>query len=92
MCSSYIFFEVGMDIEKAKANLKMAKAQQGWAEHYRDEAKYWDREDMREKYYRKERESSEWARAIYQAIKEAGYTIEEIEKLIQEENANSTNS
>ena len=81
-----------MDIEEAKKNLKIAKAQQGGAEHYRDEAKYWDREDMREKYYRKERESSEWARAIYQAIKEAGYTIEEIEKLIQAENANPTNS
>ncbi len=81
-----------MDIEEAKANLIMAKNQEGWAEHYRDEARYWDRGDMREKYYRKEREAADWARNIYQAIKEAGYTIEEIEKLIHEENANPTNS
>lgn len=81
-----------MDIEEAKANLKIAKAQEEWAEHYRDEAKDWDRGDMREKYYRKEREASEWANAIYKEIKEAGFTIEELEKLIQAENANPTNS
>lgn len=82
-----------MDIEEAKSNLKMAKFQDALAERYGDEANDWDdRDDMREKCYRKEREAANWARNIYQAIKEAGYTIEEIEKLIQAENANPTNS
>lgn len=70
-----------MDIEKAKANLKLARSQEKWAEHYWNEAKGWDRNDMREKYYRKEREAREWANALYAAIAEAGFTIEELEQL-----------
>ncbi len=69
-----------MNLEEAKQNLRMAKHQDNLAEQYYWEAKNWDRNDMKQQYYEKEREARDYAKYLRERITEAGYKIEDLEK------------